>query len=134
MISGVYVNLPVADVKRSRGFFERLGFAINEQFSGDHAVAVTLGAASAAMLLDKAFFQGFTPRPAAFGHEATEVLVALKLPDRAAVDAMVDAALSAGGTEPRAAQDHGFMYSRAFADLDGHIWEPFWMEAAPRPE
>lgn len=133
MISGVYVNLPVADVKRSRAFFEGLGLAINEQFSGEQAVSVTLGPSSAAMLLDRAFFQTFTPRPAAFGHDATEVLVALQLGGRAQVDAMVEAALAQGGTEPRAAQDHGFMYSRAFADLDGHIWEPFWMNDAPPP-
>jgi len=26
------------------------------------------------------------------------------------------------------AQDHGFMFSRDFEDLDGHIWEIFWMD------
>lgn len=134
MIQGVYVNFPVADVKRSRAFFEGLGFSINEQFSGDTAIAVTLGPSSAAMLLDKAYFQTFTPRPAAFGHDATETLVAIQLESKAAVDALLEKALAAGASEPRPAQDLGFMYSRAIADLDGHIWEPFWMtnEAPPQ--
>jgi uncharacterized protein len=26
------------------------------------------------------------------------------------------------------ADDHGFMYLRSFIDLDGHIWEVFWMD------
>lgn len=26
--------------------------------------------------------------------------------------------------------DHGFMYGRDFEDLDGHIWEAFWMDSA----
>ena len=30
--------------------------------------------------------------------------------------------------EPREPQDMGFMYLRAFEDLDGHIWEIFWMD------
>jgi predicted lactoylglutathione lyase len=27
-------------------------------------------------------------------------------------------------------QDHGFMMLRAFEDLDGHVWEIFWMDPA----
>lgn len=27
-------------------------------------------------------------------------------------------------------EDHGFMDQRTLADLDGHIWEPFWMNQA----
>lgn len=25
-------------------------------------------------------------------------------------------------------KDHGFMFSRRFNDLDGHIWEVFWFD------
>ena len=31
---------------------------------------------------------------------------------------------------PARAQDHGFMYGRAFDDLDGHTWEIMWMDPA----
>jgi predicted lactoylglutathione lyase len=41
---------------------------------------------------------------------------------------MVEQAIAAGGREPRAPQDFGFMYGRSFEDLDGHIWEPMWMD------
>ena len=40
------------------------------------------------------------------------------------------AALANGGTEPRPAIEMDFMYNRAFADPDGHVWEPFWMDPA----
>lgn len=46
------------------------------------------------------------------------------------VDRIADAALAAGArayTEPK---DHGFMYQRAFEDLDGHLWEYIWMDPA----
>jgi predicted lactoylglutathione lyase len=32
-------------------------------------------------------------------------------------------AVAGGGKTTRDPQDHGFMYSQAFEDLDGHIWE-----------
>ena len=46
------------------------------------------------------------------------------------VDAVGAAALAAGGTEADDAEDHGFMYSRSFFDLDGHGWQAMWMDPA----
>jgi uncharacterized protein len=43
---------------------------------------------------------------------------------------MVNKAIAAGAVESRDPIDHGFMYNRAFNDLDGHIWEMFWMDSA----
>jgi predicted lactoylglutathione lyase len=52
-----------------------------------------------------------------------ELHVAIDTESRADVDALVDKALKAGATKHRDADDHGWMYSRSFADLDGHVWE-----------
>jgi predicted lactoylglutathione lyase len=83
------------------------------------------------MLLDRDKFAGFTPRPVADATTATEVLLCLSLESREAVDAVVAAAASAGGTaDPAPVQDHGFMYGRSIADPDGHIWELMWMDVA----
>jgi predicted lactoylglutathione lyase len=46
------------------------------------------------------------------------------------VDAVSAAALAAGGSEADDAEDHGFMYSRSFFDLDGHGWQVMWMDPA----
>ena len=46
------------------------------------------------------------------------------------VDTVSAAALAAGGTEADDAEDHGFMYSRSFYDLDGHGWQVMWMDPA----
>jgi predicted lactoylglutathione lyase len=124
----IFVNLPVADVARSRAFFTALGFSINEQFSDDKAICVVIDDNIFAMLLHRDYFQTFTPKAVADAGQATEVLVALSTESRAAVDAMVEAGVHAGGSEPRPAQDHGWMYQRALEDLDGHIWEIAWME------
>ena len=56
------------------------------------------------------------------------MLLALAVESREKVDEMMKRALKAGGTEPREPQDHGWMYGRSFEDLNGHIWEVFWMD------
>ena len=47
---------------------------------------------------------------------------------REKVDDFQQIALSNGATETREPQDLGFMYGRAFNDLDGHVWEVLWMD------
>jgi predicted lactoylglutathione lyase len=81
------------------------------------------------MILARDFFQTFTPRAIADAHAVTEVLLCLSFDSRDGVDAITDAAAQAGGTaDVRPVQDMGFMYSRAFADPDGHLFEPMHMD------
>ncbi len=61
------------------------------------------------------------------------MLLCLSCDSRGEVDALMARALAAGATEPRPAQDHGFMYYRAFDDLDGHGWELMHMDMAAAP-
>ena len=128
MSTKVFVNLPVADLKKSMEFFKTLGFAFNPQFTDDNAACMVISEHNYAMLLTHAFFKGFVTKPLVDAHKSTEVLIALGLDSKAAVDDMVAKAVKAGGKEPRPQQDHGFMFQRTFEDLDGHTWEPFWMD------
>ena len=128
MPTHVFVNLPVADLQRSIAFFAQVGYTFNQQFTDDNATCMIIDEGIFAMLLVRPYFETFTPKPVANAHEVTEVLVALSAESRAAVDALVDRAIAAGGREARESQDHGFMYGRAYEDLDGHIWEIFWMD------
>ena len=115
----IYVNLPVADLPRSRAFFESLGLHFEPKFSNDQGACLVIQEGSIhAMLLTSDFFKTFTSKPIADATRSTEVLVCLSCESRDEVDA-----LAAGGTAPRAPQDHGFMYAHGFEDVDGHIWE-----------
>ena len=125
----IYVNLPVADLPRSRAFFESLGLHFEPKFSNDQGACLVIEEGSIhAMLLTHDFFKTFTSKPVADATRSTEVLVCLSCESRAEVDALVQRALAAGGTAPRPPQDHGFMYAHGFEDLDGHIWEHMWMD------
>lgn len=124
----IYVNLPVKDLNKSVAFFTRLGFKFNPQFTDENATCMIVGENIFVMLLVEKFFQTFTSKTIIDARKNTEVLMGLSCASRAEVDELVRSALAAGGTAPREPQDLGFMYGHDFEDLDGHIWEPFYME------
>ena len=126
----IFVNLPVADIARSRTFYQALGFTINEQFSDETTACVVISDTIFLMILNHERFAGFATLPRADTGKSTAALIALSRDDRAAVDAMMAAALATGGSEPKPAADHGFMYQRTFMDPDGNVFEPFWMDPA----
>ena len=129
----IFVNLPVGNLSRSRAFFESLGLHFEPKFSNDQGACLVVGDNIFAMLLTNDFFKTFTAKPIADATRSTEVLVCLSCESRAEVDALVQKALAAGGTAPRAPQDHGFMYGHGFEDLDGHIWELVYMDPNAAP-
>ncbi|MGH9910447.1 MAG: VOC family protein [Nitrososphaerales archaeon] len=124
----IFVNLPVKDLNKSKEFFTKLGFTFNPQFTDQNAACMVISEDSYAMLLVEPFFKTFTKKEIANAKESTEVLVALSVESREKVDEMLSRALAAGAKEAREPQDHGFMYGRSLEDLDGHIWEIFWMD------
>ncbi|AKJ10483.1 glyoxalase [Streptomyces incarnatus] len=126
----IFVNLPVNDLDASKKFFTELGYTINPQFSDEKAASVVISDTIVAMLLTKPFYATFTKKEIADATKTSEVLVALSAESREKVDELVDKALSSGATPSGETQDHGFMYGRAFDDLDGHTWEVIWMDPA----
>jgi len=72
------------------------------------------------MVLKTEFFATFTDKPIADPTAVCQVSVSFAQDSRDDVDAIAEKALAAGGTEPKPAQDYGFMYSRDIDDPDGN--------------
>lgn len=128
MSTRIFVNLPVKSLERSVGFFRELGFAFEPKFTDENATCMVVGDGIFVMLLVEPFFQTFTSKPIADAHRTTEAILCLGLDSRSAVDSMVDKALSNGAMASSETRDHGFMYQRAYQDLDGHLWEVVYMD------
>lgn len=126
----IFVNLPVADVAGATAFYQALGFTRNEMFSNEQASSMVWSDTITVMLLDKAYYATFTDKTLIDAKTTSGVLLAISRDSRAEVDGITDAAIAAGGRETREKQDMGFMYGRAFEDLDGHTWEPMFMDMA----
>ena len=80
------------------------------------------------MVLTREFFGTFTQKQIPDPHTHAMVQTALSADSREAVDAMLEKVKAAGGTEPKDAQDYGFMYSRDFEDPDGNEFSVLWMD------
>ncbi|MCC3410646.1 MULTISPECIES: VOC family protein [unclassified Microcoleus] len=128
MATKIFVNLPVKKLDRSIDFFTKLGFTFNPQFTDETATCMIVSDDIFVMLLTYEKFKTFTPKAICDATKSTEVLVCLSTESRKEVDEMVERAIAAGGTTYNEPQDHGFMYSHGFQDLDGHIWELVYME------
>ncbi len=123
----LFVNLPVRDLEAAKEFFTTLDFAFDAKFTDANCACMVLNDQAYVMLLAEERFAEFTTRPTVDARAATEAILCLSASDRDGVDALADAALSAGGTQASPTMDHGFMYGRSFHDLDGHHWEVMWM-------
>ncbi len=127
MPKAVYLNLMVNDLPKTQEFFKALGLGFDDSFSDEQAVALVIADNFYAMLHTKDSIARFSKKTFIANRQQNEALISLQVDDREEVDSMLEKALAAGATEHRATEDHGFMYIRCFEDLDGHLWEPFWM-------
>ena len=134
MSSMIFVNVPVRDLAASMAYYKALGFDHNPDFTDETAACIVISDIIFLMVLTHAKFKEFSPLPIPDPKTQTQALYALSRDSREAVDAIAEAGLKAGGREIRPAQDMGFMYSRAIADVDGHVWEYVWMDMNGMPE
>ena len=129
----IFVNLPVQDLKKSVEFFTKVGFEFDANFTDESATCMIIGENIYAMLLVEERFQSFISKKISNAADTTEVIVALSVDSREQVDAIVQAALDAGGKPSNEPQDHGFMYGWSFQDLDDHLWEVSYMDLSAFP-
>lgn len=127
MATQIFVNLPVKDLKKSIEFFTKLGYTFNQQFTDESATCMIISDTIYAMLITEERFKTFTSKQVSDATKTTEVLLALSVDSREDVNEHVDKALQAGATIALPPADHGFMFTRSYNDLDGHIWEIFHM-------
>ena len=126
----IFVNLPVKDLEASKRFFTSLGFPINNQFTDETAASIVIEENIFAMLLSEEKFKGFINGEIADASQGVSKLICLSADSREEVEGFLSKALAAGGKPWKEPQDYGFMYGISFQDLDGHVWEPMWMDVA----
>ena len=129
MSTQIFVNLPVKDLEKSKKFFKKLGYTFNPQFTDKNAACLVISDEIYVMLLVKKFFKSFLrKRELVNAKKSTEAILALSAESKKEVDALLKKAIAAGGKIHRPTEEQGSMYGRSFEDLDGHIWEVFWMD------
>lgn len=123
----LFINLPVEDLNRSKVFFTRLGYTFNPKFTNDDGACLVISEDNFVLLLRKEFFQTFINKEIADATRTAETIITHEVKTPLEVDALIEKALSAGASETITMNDPG-MYLRGYTDLDGHLWEIFYMD------
>ena len=130
----IFINLPVADLRKSMDFYAQIGFTNNPQFTDDTAACMVWSEEIFVMLLTHAKFTQFTKKKIADTKTIASVINSLSVESNEAVNKFMEKALNAGATEPNEAKDYGFMQQRSMEDLDGHLWEVLYMDMSKFPQ
>ena len=126
--TSIFVNIPSTDLDRSKAFYEALGFTINPNFTDENAACVVLSDTIYFMVLTREYLSTFTDKQIIDPKTQAQVSIALSRDSREDVDDVITKGLAAGGSEPRPAQDYGFMYSRDLEDPDGNLLGFLYMD------
>jgi uncharacterized protein len=119
MDANIFINLPANDLKKARDFYTKIGFTVKEDFSNDMALCLLFKGAGF-MLVSEDFYRQICEREIADSSKASEVVVALSLDSRDAVDSMLADAKGAGASWSRDAAEEDGMYAASFRDPFGH--------------
>ncbi|KXX75071.1 hypothetical protein MMYC01_208928 [Madurella mycetomatis] len=127
-----FINLPTTSLPASTAFYTSLDFYHVKTWSDDKTAAFRLPSPNSSiclMLHTHPRMKEFM-RPSASiadAHTTTEALFTVMCQTREEVDSWLSKAKEAGGVlDPYKLPGHGEemgMYSRSWADLDGHVWE-----------
>ncbi len=135
MTKEIWLNLPVKNVNKSKGFFSKIGFLLNEKHTNGDMVCFEVGTKKMTVLFfAEETFKGFTKSEISDTKTGSEVLISFDAENREEVDETAKKVWDAGGTvfsEP--AKIQGWMYGFAFADLDGHRWNMVYMDYSKMP-
>jgi len=136
MTKDIWLNLPVKDIKKSISFFTALGFSFNEQHTNDVSACLLVGSKNiVVMLFTESMFGRFVQGDITDTKQTNEILISIDAESRDEVDEMAKKITEAGGhlySEP--AENQGWMYGCAFADLDGHKWNVLYMDMSKLPK
>lgn len=129
MLNSIFVNLPVVSLKKSVEFFTELGFKFNPQFTDETSTCMIVSDTIYVMLLEHSKFSAFIDKPIA-PSTSTEAIFAFSCESKDEVLALAGKAIELGARKINEPEDMGFMFSWGFEDLDGHLWDLFWMDPA----
>ena len=126
MMKMMFLNLPIANLQRSVEFFTGLGFTFNPQFTDHETTCMIINDNTFVMLVENQKFASFVNKPIA-DNGVTEAIFGFACDSADQVRQLAEKAFEMGARKVNEPEDIGFMFSWGFEDLDGHLWDLFWM-------
>ncbi|MBK9149658.1 MAG: glyoxalase/bleomycin resistance/extradiol dioxygenase family protein [Saprospiraceae bacterium] len=118
----IFINLPVTDLEKSKNFYTQLGFSNYSLFTGDNQVCMTWSEHILVMLQTTEFFNPGGAKSISDTQKQLSASFTLPVECFEKVNEIIETGIKAGGKEPIAIIDEGYMQVRTLEDLDGHLW------------
>ncbi len=109
-------------------FFHQLGFTCNYQFTSEVTTCMISSEHIYVMLVEEEMFQSFSDKSIPDTTKDAQIIIRLAVQSRQQINDLVNKACAAGDHKVKDPEDHGFMYSWSFQDLDYHLWDVFYMD------
>jgi predicted lactoylglutathione lyase len=125
-----WINLPVKNLKKSKEFFEKIGFSANENYvNNTNNVQLIIGKKEVyIMLFENPVFESFVKTNATNTEKSSEVLFSIGVETKEEVDEIFKKVLANGGKSFADPEEVDGMYGFGFCDLDGHRWNILYMD------
>ena len=124
-----FPHIPVADLERSRSFYQALGWRTAPGMEAGHSVILDLAENFGVTLVEREFMQQVVGADQELADPGRTVsgsyALVVDIPEE--VDALVERAVAAGATAGEL-EDYGYTCYRKFADPDGHRWNIAWVD------
>ncbi|MEX5296067.1 VOC family protein [Kocuria sp. CPCC 205268] len=125
----LFPHLPVADLERSRSFYQALGWRTAPGTVEGHSLVLDLGEAFGVTLVERRGGRPAAARDQRLADPCGAVTgcctLVVDIPED--VDVLADRAVAAGAAAEDRADDH-HTSRRTFADPDGHRWTIVWLD------
>ena len=116
-----WISLPVKNLKKSKEFFDKIGFTANEKLvNGMNNVQLVIGDKEVyIMLFETPIFEYFSRAPVADTSNSAEIIFSIGVETKEEVDEIFAKAIANGGKSFAKPENIEGMYSCGFCDLDG---------------
>jgi len=121
-VKQIFINIPVNDLDKSMRFYQALGFTINPLFTDEQQKCMVWSDAIYIMLQTRHFANTYLNKTMIDASKHQIPSFTLPVNSLEEVNEIMESGLMAGGKEPVAAIDEGFMYLRSIEDVDGYMW------------
>ncbi len=130
MTKQLWLNLPVKDPKKSKEFFQKIGFSFPEDRDNPTMVAMMVGEKPVpVMLFEENHLSKVMQSALADTSKTSQMIISFDAESREEVEEIAEKVKAAGGNLfAPPAEIQGWMYGCAFADLDGHRWNALYMD------
>lgn len=122
MTKQIFINLPVENLDKSESFYKEIGFSVYPLFTFNDQKCMAWGNDILVMLHSKTFLKTNSKKQIINTEQYLTPSFSLPVESIEKVNEIVESGLKAGGKEPNAMIEEGFMQVRTIEDLDGYSW------------